>query len=184
MTDDDRLQPPNAADGQVSYTGPADVPAPTVPVDDTAEKPHRSRARTAVISALVGLILVFGGLYLVAGFGPRLYDAAANAWVASTSNIALATIGAVCLFVAVLLNGWSPWSTAIPGVLLTGVGVWSVISAAGAAWVVSLVGGAVGSSELILPGVHIMVLIIGLLLLAASIAVTIARSAGRSRGRI
>lgn len=136
-----------------------------------------------MISALLGLVLVFGGLYLIGGFGARLYDAATNMWVASTTDIVLATVGAVCLFVAVLLDGWSPWVTALPGVILTGVGVWSLVSADGAARVASFVDGAVGRAELILSGVHILLLVIGVLLLGASAAVTIARSAGRSRGR-
>jgi hypothetical protein len=186
MTGDDRLQPSGATDDQGSGTGraAADDHAPVVAADDAAGKPRRSRARTAVVSALLGLVLVSGGLYLVGGFGPRFYDPAANAWVASTSDIVLAGLGAVCLFVAVLLNGWSPWATALPGAILTGVGVWSVVSAAGAAWVVSFVESSVGRSELILSGVHIMLLVIGVLLLAASTAVTIARSSGRSRGRV
>ena len=183
MTGEDHLQPPLSADDQDSSNRPLDDYSRVGATGDVTGKPQRSRARSAAISALVGLTLVISGLYLVAGFGPRLYDATANAWVASASDIVLATLGSVCLFAAVLLNGWSPWATVIPGALLTGVGVWSVFSAAGAAWVVSLVDGAVGRSQLILPGVHIMFLIIGLLLLAASIAVTIARSAGRSRGR-
>ena len=181
MTADDRPEP----------SGTNFDPAPvnqTPAADDSetravTEKPRRSRGRTAAVSALMGLVLVIGGLYLIGGFGPRVFDSAANAWVASTSDIALATLGAVCLFVAEVLDGWSPWATLLPGVILTGVGVWSVISADGAAWVVSIVDGAVGRSELILSGVHIIVLVIGLLLLGASAAVTIARSAGRSRGR-
>jgi len=95
----------------------------------------------------------------------------------------LATLGAICLFVAVLLNGWSPWATALPGAVLTGLGVWSVVSVDGAGRVANFVDDAIGRGDLILSGVHILILVIGLLLLGASGAVVIARSAGRSRGR-
>jgi hypothetical protein len=136
-----------------------------------------------VISALVGVLLVSVGMYLIGGFGARLYDATTGSWVASTTDEVLAGAGALCLFVAVLLNGWSPWATAVPGAILTAIGVWSAVSVDGAGRVATFVNGAVGRGELILSGVHILVLVIGLLLLGASGAVTIARSAGRTRGR-
>lgn len=153
------------------------------PVDSAARKPRRSRSRATLISTLLGIVLVSAGLYLIGGFGARLYDAATNSWIASTSDLVLATTGALCLFAAVLLNGWSPWATALPGVILTAVGVWSVVSVDGARRVAAFVDNAVGRGNLVLSGVHLLVLVIGLLLLAASGAVMIARSAGRSRGR-
>lgn len=171
--------PPDTTEQTHSYkTTPAGSPT-----GEVARKPRRSRWRAAVISALLGLVLVTAGLYLVGGFGARVFDAATNSWVAPTSDLVLATTGAVCLFVAVLLNGWSPWATALPGVILTGVGVWSLVSIDGAGRVAAFIDGAVGRGELIVSGAHIVVLVIGLLLLGASAAVTIARSAGRSRGR-
>jgi len=156
---------------------------PAAAGDVTTRKPRRSRARAAVISALLGVVLVSLGMYLIGGFGARLYDATTSSWVASTSDVVLAGIGALCLFVAVLLNGWSPWATAVPGAILTAIGVWSAVSVDGAGRVSVLVQDAVGRGELILSGVHVLILVIGLLLLGASGAVTIARSAGRTRGR-
>lgn len=156
---------------------------PAAAADVATGKPRRSRARAAVISALLGVVLVSVGMYLIGGFGARLYDATTSSWVASTSDLVLAGFGALCLFVAVLLNGWSPWATAVPGAILTAIGVWSAVSVDGAGRVATLVDDAVGRGELILSGVHILVLVIGLLLLGASGAVTIARSAGRTRGR-
>ena len=67
--------------------------------------------------------------------------------------------------------------------MLTGLGVWSVVSVDGAGRVANFVDDAIGRGDLILSGVHILILVIGLLLLGASGAVVIARSAGRSRGR-
>jgi len=159
-------------------------PGPRAAAPDVAtRKPRKSRARAAVISALFGVVLVSIGIYLIGGFGARLYDTTTGSWMASTSDIVLAGTGALCLFVAVLLNGWSPWATAVPGAILTAIGVWSAVSVDGAGRVATFVDAAVGRGDLILPGVHILVLVIGLLLLGASGAVTIARSAGRTRGR-
>jgi len=156
---------------------------PAAAADAATRKPRRSRARVAVISALLGVVLVGLGMYLIGGFGARLYDATTGSWVASTSDTVLAGTGALCLFVAVLLNGWSPWATAVPGAILTAIGVWSAVSVDGAGRVSTLVDDAVGRGDLILSGVHILILVIGLLLLGASGAVTIARSSGRTRGR-
>jgi hypothetical protein len=156
---------------------------PAAAADAATGKPRRSRARVAVISALLGVVLVSVGMYLIGGFGARLYDATTSSWVASTSDTVLAGAGALCLFVAVLLNGWSPWATAVPGAILTAIGVWSAVSVDGAGRVSTFVDDAVGRGDLILSGVHVLVLVIGLLLLGASGAVTIARSAGRTRGR-
>src|SRR6478609_3658940 len=161
------------------FTAPPGPPAAA----GVARKPRRSRARAAAISALLGVVLVSLGMYLIGGFGARFYDATTSSWMASTSDIVLAGAGALCLFVAVLLNGWSPWATAVPGAILTAIGVWSAVSVDGAGRVATFVDDAVGRGDLILSGVHILVLVIGLLLLGASGAVTIARSAGRTRGR-
>lgn len=175
---------PIASVGDLNQAGPTVLPgSPTEAAGGVTRTPRRARARAALISALLGIVLVVVGLYLIGAFGARLYDAVTNTWVASTSDLVLAAAGALCLFAAVLLNGWSPWATALPGVILTGVGVWSVFSVDGAGRVAALVDDAVGRGDLILSGVHILVLVIGLLLLGASGAVTIARSAGRSRGR-
>jgi hypothetical protein len=175
---------PIASGGDLNKAAPSVLPGPpSEAAAGVTRAPRRSRARAALISALFGGVLVVVGLYLVGAFGARLYDAATNTWVASTSDLVLAVAGAICLLAAVLLNGWSPWATALPGVILTGVGVWSVVSVDGAGRVATFVDDAVGRGDLILSGVHILVLVIGLLLLGASGAVTIARSAGRSRGR-
>ncbi|HOZ58486.1 MAG TPA: hypothetical protein PKY70_09890 [Nakamurella multipartita] len=101
-------------------------PGPPAAASDVAtSNPPKSRARAAVISALFGVVLVSIGIYLIGGFGARLFDTTTGSWMASTSDIVLACAGALCLFVAVLLNGWSPWATAVPGAILTAVGVWS-----------------------------------------------------------
>src|SRR6476469_2857988 len=79
-------------------------PGPTTAAADVAtRKPRKSRARAAVISALFGVVLVSIGIYLIGGFGARLYDTTTGSWMASTSDIVLAGTGALCLFVAVLL---------------------------------------------------------------------------------
>ncbi len=175
-------QPLEAAERPVSSTTGA-VGTPAAAAGGTSAAPRRSRARAAVICALLGLVLVTAGLYLVGEFGVRLLDAATTVWTASTADIALATAGAVCLFAAVLLNGWSPWATALPGVLLTAAGVWSIVSVDGADRVAAIIDGALTRGDPLRPVLNAWVLVIGLLLLGASMAVTIARSAGRSRGR-
>lgn len=156
-------------------------PAETATAGTTGRQ--RSRGRSAVISALLGLVLVGLGLYLIIEFGARIVDATSGGRNASIPDIVLEVIGAVCLLVGVLLDGWSPWATALPGLVLTGFGVWSLVSIDAANRVTDFANTVFSRADLVLWGVPAWVLVIGVLLLGASGAVTIARSAGRTRGR-
>jgi hypothetical protein len=144
----------------------------------------KSRTVAGLVSAVLGTLMVAGGLYLIGEFGFRIYDAMLNTGVQpGVWDIVWTATGAGLLFAAVLLNGWSPWATALPGLALTGVGVWSIVSFDGADRVATTVNTVFARPEMVVWGITGWTLIIGLVLLAASGATVIARAAGRRRGR-
>ncbi len=144
----------------------------------------KSRTRAGVISAILGALLVAGGLYLVGEFGFRIFDAILKTQTQpETWDIVWTSTGGALLFAAVLLNGWSPWATALPGLALIGTGAWSMVSFDGAHRVANTVDNLYARPEMVVWGVTGWTLIIGLLLLGASGAAVIARGAGRRRGR-
>ena len=83
-------------------------------------KQTKSRAVAGLVSAVLGPLLVGGGLYLIGEFGFRIFDVMLNVGgQPATWDIVWTSTGAALIFVAVLLNGWSPWATLLPGLLLT-----------------------------------------------------------------
>jgi|NGEPerStandDraft_6_1074524.scaffolds.fasta_scaffold08888_2 hypothetical protein len=166
------------AGADTADTASSATPAPA------AGRRTKARTRAAVISAVLGALLVAGGLYLVGEFGFRIFDAVLKTQTQpETWDIVWASTGAALLFAAVLLNGWSPWATLLPGIALTGAGIWSMVSFDGADRVATTVDNLYARPEMVVWGVTGWTLIIGLLLLGSSGAVIIARAAGRRRGR-
>ena len=165
------------------YEPPAgDTPSSSTPAP--AGRRTKARTRAAVISAILGALLVAGGLYLVGEFGFRIFDAVLKTQTQpETWDIVWTSTGGALLFAAALLNGWSPWATLLPGVALTGAGIWSMVSFDGADRVATTVDNLYARPEMVVWGVTGWTLIIGLLLLGSSGAVIIARAAGRRRGR-
>ena len=164
------------------YVPPAESARPAAP--PTAGKQTKSRAISALISAILGTVLVAGGLYLIGEFGMRIFDVMLNiGGQPSPWDIAWTSTGAVLIFIAVLLNGWSPWATLLPGLALTGAGVWSLAWYDGADRVASFVDRLFARPEMVVWGITGWMLVIGLTLLGASGAAIIARAAGRRRGR-
>ena len=160
----------------------ADTPSSSAPAP--TGRRTKARTRAAVISAILGALLVAGGLYLVGEFGFRIFDAVLKTQTQpETWDIVWTSTGAGLLFAAVLLNGWSPWATLLPGIALTGAGIWSMVSFDGADRVATTVDNLYARPEMVVWGVTGWTLIIGLLLLGSSGAVIIARAAGRRRGR-
>ncbi|GAA1999276.1 hypothetical protein JL107_12230 [Nakamurella flavida] len=154
-----------------------------LPSSGTGRDPG-GRAVAAVISTLLGALLVAGGLYLVGEFGSRLATTMLDSGTTgSVRDIILTIGGGVLILIAVILNGWSPWATLLPGIALTGAGVWSVVSYDGADRIAGFVDLFFDSGQLVNWGVTAWILIIGVTLLGASIAAIIARAAGRTRGR-
>jgi hypothetical protein len=83
----------------------------------------------------------------------------------------------------VLLNGWSPWATLLPGLALTAAGVWSLAWYDGADRVATFIDRLFARPEMVVWGITGWLLVLGLLLVGASGAAIIARAAGRRRGR-
>ena len=77
----------------------------------------------------------------------------------------------------------SALATQLPGLALTGAGIWSIAWYDGADRVATFVDQLFARPEMVLWGVTGWLLVIGLTLVAASGAAIIARAAGRRRGR-
>ena len=164
-----------------TYLAPAPVfVEPAAPAGNG--KRTKSRAIAALVSAVLGTLLVAGGLYLIGEFGFRIFDVMLNGGgQPSPWDIAWTSTGAGLIFVAVLLNGWSPWATLVPGIALTAAGVWSIAWYDGADRVASTIDRLFARPEMVVWGITGWMLVLGLLLVGASGAVIIARAAGRRR---
>ena len=146
-------------------------------------KQTKSRAIAGLISAAVGTLLVAGGLYLVGEFGFRIFDVMLNVGGRPAPwDIAWTSVGAVLIFAAVLLNGWSPWATLPAGLGLTAAGIWSIAWYDGADRVATAIDKMFARPEMVVWGINGWLLVLGLILTAASGAAVIARAAGRRRG--
>ena len=160
-----------------------DAPRPVAPV--SSGKQTKSRAIAGLVSAILGSLLVAGGLYLIGEFGFRIFDVMLNVGgQPATWDIVWTSTGAALIFVAVLLNGWSPWATLPAGLALTAVGVWSIAWYDGADRVATAIDRLYARPEMVVWGITGWLLVLGLLLVGASGAAIIARSAGRRRARI
>jgi hypothetical protein len=162
---------------------PTETDADDAPLPTTGRR-TKSRAIAGLISGVLGLAMMAGGLYLLGEFGFRVYDAMINelgqpsAW-----DIAFTATGAGLLFIAAVLNGWSPWATLLPGLALTAAGIWSLATYDGADRVATFVDGVFGRPEMVLWGITGWMLALGLVLIGTSLAAVIARAAGRRRAR-
>ena len=162
------------------------TPSTTVPGPASEAVPDKpaSRVGPAFLTALIGLLLTAGGILLLGKFGIAAGTDIARTGAVGVMNAVLATLGAVLLLAAVLLNGWSPWSTVLPGLALAGLGGWALFDAAAGAriwgWTKSLL-----SNDQVL-GWHIsgVTLALGLILLGASAAAMMARAGGKRDGQI
>ena len=135
-------------------------------------KRTKSRAIAGLVSAVLGTLLVAGGLYLIGEFGFRIFDVMLNGGgQPSPWDIAWTSTGAGLIFVAVLLNGWSPWATLVPGIALTAAGVWSIAWYDGADRVASSIDRLFARPEMVVWGITGWMLVLGLMLLGASGAV-------------
>jgi hypothetical protein len=172
------------SDSDSGYAVPSLEAVRPTPPPPVAGKQTKSRAVAALVSAVLGTLLVGGGLYLIGEFGFRIYDVMLNVGgQPSPWDIAWTSTGAGLIFIAVLLNGWSPWATLLPGLALTGAGIWSIAWYDGADRVATFVDQMFARPEMVLWGVTGWMLVIGLVLVGASGAAIIARAAGRRRGR-
>jgi hypothetical protein len=160
------------------------VPPAADRVSPAGGKRTKARAWAALISAVIATLLVAGGLYLIGEFGLRIFDVMLKTGgQPETWDIVWTSTGAALIFVAVLLNGWSPWATLPAGIVLTGAGVWSLAWYDGADRVASTIDQLFARPEMVVWGITGWLLILGLMLLGSSGAVIIARAAGRRRGR-
>ncbi|TKV61287.1 hypothetical protein FDO65_06675 [Nakamurella flava] len=159
---------------------PADAETPT----PTGGRRTRARFVAALVGGVAGLLLVAGGLYLIGRFGLQVHDAMVTSRGATDPwDVTLTILGGGLILLATLLNGWTPWATLVPGLVLTGAGVWSLVTYDGADRVATTIDTVFARPEIVLWGVNGWVLGLGAVLLASSGAAIIARAAGRRRGR-
>lgn len=179
-------QSPGSGPGYAPAGRPATfTPSTTVPGPASEAVPDKpaSRVGPAFLTALIGLLLTAGGILLLGKFGIAAGTDIARTGAVGVMNAVLDTLGAVLLLAAVLLNGWSPWSTVLPGLALAGLGGWALFDAAAGAriwgWTKSLL-----SNDQVL-GWHIsgVTLALGLILLGASAAAMMARAGGKRDGQ-
>jgi hypothetical protein len=163
-----------------AYAPPVAVPAP---ISSVVVAVPSSRVGPAFLAVLIGLVLSVGGVYLAAKFGvAAAEDFSQQKTVIKDSG--LASLGAVLLLLAVALNGWSPWATILPGLGLTGMGGWTLFSVSGATQFADWTKSVFEAGQLSTWNVVGFSLILGLLLLGASIAATMARASGKRDGQI
>ncbi|MDQ2825905.1 MAG: hypothetical protein M3Y04_02875 [Actinomycetota bacterium] len=163
-----------------AYAPPTAVPAP---ISSAVVATPSSRVGPGFLAALIGLVLSAGGVYLAAKFGVAAAgDFSQDKTVIKDSG--LASLGAVLLLLAVALNGWSPWATIIPGLALTGMGGWTLFSVSGANKFTDWTKSVFSAGQLSTWNIVGFSLILGLVLLGASIAATMARASGKRDGQI
>ena len=165
--------------------GPAEWAPEVPPVAPAAsiELPPPSRVVAGVLGALLGLLLVALGLYLLVRFGAETVQVRRDQLRTPLLQPVLATVGAVLIAAAVALNGWSPWATLLPGIALTGAGGWAFFSSTGLERITSWTSFAFEDGRF--SSWHLIgaTLAFGLLMLGASLAATVARAGGRRAGR-
>ena len=162
-----------------AYAAPTAVPPPGSSATVAAPA---SRVVPGLLSALIGLILTAGGLFLAMKYGLAAAESYTQTFKVSLKYGSLCALGAVLLFAAVGLNGWSPWSTLLPGLGLAGLGGWGLFSLSAQAhitdWVKSVIPAAATQSWVVLG----ILLVVGLLLLGGSLAALLARASGKRDG--
>lgn len=166
---------PEPAPYQPQYPGAAPmVIAPQAVVVPVAGQ--QSRGATGWLSLLVGLLVAVAGLFLFTRFGFHALQTDR-----SLTNLIAAGLGAALLFAAALLNCWSGWATLLPGVLFAGLGGLMFFDGPGNtwSWLADGLSFAFDENMLVYVGVSGLLMMIGLLLLGASIAAFVARRSGR-----
>lgn len=128
-------------------------------------------------------MLSAGGLYLALKFG---FDAAVSLqqdFHKDITKLLLAALGGVLLLGAALLNGWSPWATLIPGLAITGLGGYGMFVDSGAQKIDQWLRFAFQTGTVSGLATLGVLLLIGLILLGASLGALLARSSGRRLAR-
>lgn len=164
-----------------AYAPPVAVPPPA---SAAAAPQPSSRVGPGFLGALIGLILAAGGVYLSVKFGSAAGEKIAGGKDVGFKDSLLTAVGAVLLFAAIGLNGWSPWATVIPGIGLTGLGGWALFSTSGYTHIRDWTNFAFDTEQTTAWNLLGFTLIVGLVMLGASIAATLARSSGKSDGAI
>ena len=177
-----QVAPGYAPAGHSPAYAPSTSVTPTPPV---AAEPERTSNRVgpAFICILAGIVLTAGGMLLAGKYGiVAESELTHNSVVIKDSG--LTTFGALLLLAAVVLNGWSPWATVIPGIVLTGIGGWALYDTSATVTVGRWTNSVLTTNQLAIWHHYGVTLAIGLMMLAASAAAAIARASGKRDGKI
>ncbi len=175
-------QPPNyAPEGYPAAYAPAIVVPP--PSGGMMPEKPRSRVGPGFAGALLGLICCAAGVYLLTKFGFSAGRNLSDGRVRLQDSL-LAVAGALLLLVAVVLDGWSPWSTLLPGLALTALGGWVLFDAGAVGRIGNWTRSLLSQNELGIWSLSGFTLGLGLVLVGASVAATLARASGKRDGRI
>jgi len=92
-----------------------------------------SRVALNILGSIVGLILVAGGLTLVALYAGKMRAVDATSADPSSASldvlsVVLVIVGAVLIAAAALLAAWASWAAILPGFLLSAASVWAMIT--------------------------------------------------------
>jgi hypothetical protein len=160
------------------------VPVAAVPAAPASAAPGPvttgSRVLAGFVSAILGLLLVGGGGFLLARYGWRVYSEMLQTNASPRiADVVLALAGAVLILIAVILNGWSPWATIIPGIALTGLGAWGFVTMSGLRKLNDWSNHVLNHGEFTQWTASGWAVGLGLVLIGASIAAIMARAAGK-----
>ncbi len=164
---------------------PAYAPAVVVAAPPAPAAPEQTSNRVGpgFICALAGIVLTAGGMLLAGKFGVAAATELTQRSVVIKDS-GLATLGALLILGAFVLNGWSPWATVIPGIVLTGIGGWALFDSQATVTVSRWTNSVLTTNQLTVWHTSGVTLILGLAMLAASTAATIARAGGKRDGQI
>ncbi len=180
---------PAAGPAPASDTLP-DAAEPEVDVFPAAEPPRRVGIGAHLLGVLVGLVAGPVAV-LVAGLGESrivlAYTPPQTAWIDALGTT-LVALGALLLIIVVLLGLWTATVPITAGAVVTAAGLTFLIVPERAYTEVLRLfrtdANALTVGQLDLQGVSGVVLLLGVLLLAAGIAIAVARRGGRRYGRL
>ncbi len=175
-------QPGYAPAGYPAAYAPAVVVA--APLVAAAPEQTSNRVGPGFLCALAGIVLTAGGLLLAGKYGIAAATDLTGGRGVVIKDSGLATVGALLLLGAVVLNGWSPWATVIPGLVLTGIGGWALYDSKATVTVSRWTNSVLTTNQLTVWHVSGVTLAVGLMMLAASAAAAIARAGGKRDGQI
>jgi len=146
-----------------------------------------SRVAVNILGSIVGLILVLGGVTLVALYAGKMRAVDATSTDPGSASldvlsVVLVIVGAVLIATAALLAAWASWSAILPGFLLSAASIWAMITTgqdSGAVLINEATSWAFKDGQFAYFTLNGIGLMVGLLLFAAGLAAVFLRAGVR-----